>query len=289
MRRPNSLIVLTGAIVAAASVSAFRSQQEPTKEGTSPTKAAAILDDKCGKCHNPKVKFDPKSRLGMVMRGALIPGKSENSKIVQVVVAGSMPPAGSPKVTDEELATIKSWIDEGAKDWAASPATAQKILADNCSKCHKPFMDTSKETRATLLEKGVLVPGKAEDSKIIKALHAGAMPPPGNPKPTEAEVALLAGWVNAGAIDWTVLPTRASTILDTNCSKCHNGSTGFDVKNLSSLTDKSLIVAGKVSESKLLAKIISGQMPPAGNPAVRARDLAVLKAWVEDGAADWKK
>ena len=117
-----------------------------------------------------------------------------------------------------------------------------------------------------------------------KALHAGAMPPPGNPKPTEAEVALLAGWVNAGAIDWTVLPTRASTILDTNCSKCHNGSTGFDVKNLSSLTDKSLIVAGKVSESKLLAKIISGQMPPAGNPAVRARDLAVLKAWVEDGA-----
>ncbi len=286
MPKVHPLVVVSVAVVATASISAFINQ-EPTKAPTAPSSAQAILGAKCGKCHNPKVKFDPKSRLNMILRGALVPGSPGASKILQAISAGAMPPAGNPAVTPEEAATLTAWVAEGAKDWAASPGKVEAIFKANCAKCHSEFMDPSKEVRAKLATKGVLLPGMAADSKMMKVLNAGAMPPAGNPKLSPEDVAAIGSWMNAGAYHWTELPTRAQAILQTNCSKCHNAGGSFDVGNLDQLMNKSLIVAGKPGESKAIGKIMAGQMPPAGNPKVSARDLAILKAWVADGAGEW--
>jgi len=49
-----------------------------------------------------------------------MPGKSNGSRLVEVIESGDMPRAGA-KVTKPELAAISKWIDEGAKFDGSDP------------------------------------------------------------------------------------------------------------------------------------------------------------------------
>jgi cytochrome c len=88
----------------------------------------------------------------------------------------------------------------------------QPILSANCYRCHGGFNHRgglSMATRAGLLRGGhdgaVIVPGNAEQSLLIRLIrHQGPaddpMPMPPKSKLSDADIAVVAQWIQAGAI-----------------------------------------------------------------------------------------
>src|SRR4051812_18928915 len=83
-----------------------------------------ILSDACFACHGPDAKQRKADlrldrRDAAVEHGALAPGKPGDSELFHRLVTAEkgklMPPAKSgKKLTPEQIATLKRWIEEGA-------------------------------------------------------------------------------------------------------------------------------------------------------------------------------
>ena len=119
---------------------------------------------------------------------------------------------------------IAAWVVWGlqggrveASDNAATPefytTQVQPILRANCYRCHGGFNHRgglSLQTRAGMLKGGhdgpVLVPGDPAKSLLVRLIrHEGPandpMPmPPKSPKISDADIAIISRWVQAGAI-----------------------------------------------------------------------------------------
>jgi mono/diheme cytochrome c family protein len=178
-----------------------------------------IFASKCRNCHirNARGGFsmatfaDLKkgSDAGIVFN----PGKSQGSRLVEVIETGDMPRAG-PKVTAEELAKISAWIDAGARfdggaetvplaslapaPNASGPSMPQvvqatgsegvqfvrdlaPVLVASCIDCHggpQPAARLDLSTFATLLRGGdsgpIIAPGKPADSLLVQKLRGMA-------------------------------------------------------------------------------------------------------------------
>lgn len=117
----------------------------------------------------------------------------------------------------------------------AGPASAQSkiefnrdirpILSDKCFACHGP--DTTKlkgklrlDLRDVAVKKGAIVPGKPDESELVRRIHATdgeeRMPPPKSNKTlTAAEKDLLKRWIAAGAdykVHWAYVAPRLATL-----------------------------------------------------------------------------
>src|SRR6185369_16425470 len=80
-----------------------------------------VLAAKCLKCHgenDPKGNLDLRSKAGMLTGGdsgpAIDAKETAKSLLLQRITAGEMPPKESPKLTPEEAAVLKAWIEAGA-------------------------------------------------------------------------------------------------------------------------------------------------------------------------------
>src|SRR5690349_17378462 len=83
------------------------------------------------------------------------------------------------------------------------------ILSDNCFACHGPDKNQRKgklrlDVREAALEKQAFVPGKPDESELIKRIYTtnadDVMPPPESHKTlTASQKELLARWIAAGA------------------------------------------------------------------------------------------
>src|SRR5262245_40095594 len=84
-------------------------------------------------------------------------------------------------------------------------ARAREVLKANCYRCHG--QDGAVEggfnyvlDRDKLVAARKVVPGKPDDSPLMRKVVAGKMPPPDQqPRPSADDVALLRQWVEAGA------------------------------------------------------------------------------------------
>ncbi len=84
-------------------------------------------------------------------------------------------------------------------------ARAREVLKANCYRCHG--QDGAVEggfnyvlDRDKLVAAHKIVPGKPDESPLMRKVLAGKMPPPDQqPRPSAAAVALLKQWVEAGA------------------------------------------------------------------------------------------
>jgi hypothetical protein len=91
-----------------------------------------LLNARCFKCHGaekPKAGLDLRSKAGMLKGGesgaALVPGSAQKSLLFDLVSKGDMPPKKNAKLTADQLAVLKGWIDGGAPvDEAAVKAEA---------------------------------------------------------------------------------------------------------------------------------------------------------------------
>lgn len=81
---------------------------------------APILVNSCGSCHIAKTsgKFSMANydalMLGLPTGKIVNAGSASASRLIEVIESGSMPPDGE-RPSDSQLATLKQWIDQGAK------------------------------------------------------------------------------------------------------------------------------------------------------------------------------
>ncbi|HEY7153570.1 MAG TPA: WD40 repeat domain-containing protein [Gemmataceae bacterium] len=85
-----------------------------------------ILRIHCAACHGPggtgKGGFDYLlDRDRLVARSQVVPGKPEESPLLQRIEQGEMPPGKRPRLRDEERAALRRWIDAGAPPFAPAP------------------------------------------------------------------------------------------------------------------------------------------------------------------------
>src|SRR5215468_8931660 len=93
-----------------------------------------ILEQNCLSCHGQAMqssRLDLSTREGALRGGArwpaIVPGHAEDSYIYRLAAGLEKPvmPLNGNKLTNEQLATIKKWIDQGAH-WDAGVVVAAK-------------------------------------------------------------------------------------------------------------------------------------------------------------------
>jgi hypothetical protein len=142
-------LALAGLAGLAVSALAAGAPEVPTPQADSPARAAELfllqiqplLKKKCLGCHGEGEKLsgrlDLRSREGMLKGGAggpvLVPGDAARSPLFQAVRRTGdvvMPPKEPDKLSAEELAALRTWIDAGAP-WAQPKPAAWTYTAED--------------------------------------------------------------------------------------------------------------------------------------------------------------
>src|SRR5262245_5174673 len=208
---------------------------------------APIFKAKCLKCHGEKERkgeLDLRTVASALKGGesgtVIVPKDPEKSLLYEKVLEGEMPPGKKDRLSEAELVTIRRWIEAGARATAKSATDADAeavqalnqhdvipILLRRCTVCHGARQQEAQldlRTKASMLRGGksgpAIVPGKPDESLLIKKVRAGEMPPltrliEVSIKPIEpAEIEIVARWIAQGAPEADVKPDVATTEPD---------------------------------------------------------------------------
>lgn len=242
MRRFRSILVACGVVVAyglgpQTSAAAEEVRSAPFEKAIRPIFAA-----KCFHCHGEDSR---KGELSLATRSAilkggesgevLVSGKPEESPLYELIRDGQMPPKGEPPLTAEEILSIHDWISAGmpfAKSSAKEEVEITQhdvipILLLRCTVCHGTRQQEGGldlRSKAAILKGGksgpAIVPGRPEESMLLKKIHAEEMPPRRRVvevsiKPIEPnEVDVITRWIAAGAPESDLAPDVATTEPD---------------------------------------------------------------------------
>ncbi|MFT5523974.1 MAG: hypothetical protein ACI9HK_001923 [Pirellulaceae bacterium] len=99
------------------------------------------------------------------------------------------------------------------------------------------------------------------------------------------------------ATDEGDLAKQVGKILRRNCYRCHKGQGSesgyaFNVLDISSLLDESMIVDGDHEGSEIYNAMFRGRMPPRNRPQLprpSAEDVQIVKQWIDSGAQEIPK
>jgi Protein of unknown function (DUF1553)/Protein of unknown function (DUF1549)/Planctomycete cytochrome C len=192
-----NVIALCGfLLVLFVSVPSLRAAEEPVP--LFETDILPIFQEYCLPCHSdsPQHGLDLRDPDRIVKGGesgtVVTAGSAKNSLLYQKISTGRMPP-GPKKVATQQIEIIRHWIDAGlpSKKNTAGPVKAAterevmlNILHVRCLVCHgrhkqEGGLDVS--TREALLKGGksgpVIIPGKPDESLLVRQIDSGAMPP----------------------------------------------------------------------------------------------------------------
>lgn len=246
LRLPGSRPFLTAACIGLAFVSGALGLRAPRADAqirvpTYEAHVAPLLKARCSPCHGERRK---KADLDLqtpesITRGSesgavIVPGRPAESLLYRMVHEGEMPPKKSERLSEAEVETIRQWIENGAKFTLAAgtaPDITQHdilpILLLRCTVCHgtrtrEAGLDL--RTKASMLKGGksgpAFLPGKPDESLILKKIHSGEMPPKkrlasASVKPMEpSEIELLSRWIAAGAPEVEMPPDVATEAPD---------------------------------------------------------------------------
>ncbi|MBL8294700.1 MAG: PSD1 domain-containing protein [Bryobacterales bacterium] len=215
MRKPVLLILVT-TLVASGEAPRYESGIQP------------LLAARCQGCHNSKsaqAGLSVATRDDLLKGGksgaAVVPGKPVDSLLLTMVAAGTMPKAGA-KLTEAEVARIRTWIEGGAlrdgeQESARKPVRERDvhaILSAKCWVCHgrreqKGGLDL--RTLGSMRQGGksgpALVAGNPEGSLLVKRIVKQEMPPPKLQEEfsvrglTADELQTLEQWIREGAVE----------------------------------------------------------------------------------------
>jgi cytochrome c553 len=210
---------------------------------------------------------------------------------------------------------------------AAPPAAAgaprfetdvRPILESKCFRCHsgkRKKADLDLSSLAGIMkgsESGaVIVPGKADKSTLYEMVHSGKMPPVKNSRLSEAEVATIRRWIDAGGAGWQPAATAGTSpkpaqvtqrdmmpLLLAHCAACHGREHkgGLDVRTRAGMLKggKSgpALVPGHPEKSLLLKELPTGEKHPlqqlidVGVRPMTDDSIAKLKEWIARGAPE---
>ncbi len=218
-----ALSLLYCASLSAAETIRFESDLEP------------ILRTRCFACHGEAKKKGGLSltsleslAAGGESGAAVVAGKPDESRLLQLVVDGDMPPEGEP-LSAAQIDALRRWIANGSElrelERAETITTHQIIplMLLRCTVCHggrRREADLDLRTKAGMLAGGksgpVVEPGKPEESLLIKKVRDQEMPPrrqlvSASVKPmTTSELALVEAWIAAGLPEARIGPDVAT-------------------------------------------------------------------------------
>jgi serine/threonine protein kinase len=192
-----------------------------------------ILQRNCFECHGKK-PGDVKKNLNILdhqlllnpARKIVVPGSPDNSRLIQRITDGSMPPEEEetrlPRLTQTELQILTDWVKGGAPPLPAEDpdnptaavvpyselaAKVQDIFDRRCYECHK--FDVAKggikimNYRLLVTVRQVIVPGRPEDSELYQLITSTdeekQMPPSTAPRLPKREIAIIRKWIEEGA------------------------------------------------------------------------------------------
>ncbi len=187
------------------------------------------------------------------------------------------------------------------------------LLKVKCAKCHgdkdrKADLDLS--SPAGILKGGesgpAIVLKDFEKSLLYEKVAAGEMPPGNKDRLTEAELALIRRWIEAGALANSDVPQAdlisqhdVIPILLRRCTVCHGARVqegGLDLRTKAAMLrgGKSgpAIVLEKPAESLMIQKIRAEQMPPLTRlievsiKPIEPAETEVLEKWIARGAPE---
>jgi hypothetical protein len=206
-----------------------------------------LFQAKCVRCHRgkaPKGDLDLSSLAGVWQGGesgpVLVAGKPEESLLYQKIHSGAMPPGKKDRLSAAEVESVRHWIAglragdtprgiTGSDPIAISVSQHDviPILLRRCTVCHglrRREGGLDLRSRAAMLRGGksgpAIVPGKPDDSLMLKKIRAGDMPPRKrlvevSVQPIEpAETEVLARWITSGAPEVQVEPDVATKTAD---------------------------------------------------------------------------
>lgn len=190
-----------------------------------------ILTAKCGKCHNAEAKkggLDASTIAGLKRGGesgeSALAEERDDSLLWMMIDGGGMPPEDQPQLTKVELEKISNWIKAGspAKSSATLEVTQHEVLPylyARCVTCHGKRKQEGQLDLRTVdsIRKGgrsgpAVIPGKPEESLLLKRVHAREMPPPkelirAGVRPLEpSEIERLNQWIGEGAKEYDIPP-----------------------------------------------------------------------------------
>ena len=197
-----------------------------------------ILRANCFRCHGEKTQ---KAELSLSSQARLlkggesgeivVPGKPDESLLYELLRDGDMPPEeAKQRPTKAQIETIRAWIAAGAK-FAGGKVDTNRVTQHDvtpvmllrCTVCHGGRRREAKldlRTRASMIAGGksgpAMVPGRPQDSLLLKRIHAGEMPP--RRKLVEVsikvmlpnEIKTVSRWIAQGAVEISDPPSLAA-------------------------------------------------------------------------------
>jgi uncharacterized membrane protein len=192
-----------------------------------------ILERNCYECHGQN-RRDVKRGLDVLnhpllldsARRVVVPGAPHDSRLLQRIADGSMPPEEDekrrPRLAEVEVAILNDWILGGAPplppadpDQPTPPvvpysklaADAKSIFQKRCYKCHKYDIANGGikilHHRLLVNVRQVVVPYRPEDSELLQLVTAPdddkRMPPVEYNRLTPDEIATIRQWIAEGA------------------------------------------------------------------------------------------
>jgi cytochrome b subunit of formate dehydrogenase/mono/diheme cytochrome c family protein len=169
-----------------------------------------LFADSCGACHGALgglnlTSYD-KTLAGGNSGPGIVPGDSDASVVYTLQRAGGHP----GQFTDADLATLLDWIEDGAPETVGSAgaggnadatwdAVWAATMSDSCGACHGALGGLNLTSYDKTLAGGNsgpgIVPGNPQNSLVYTRQSVGGHPG----QLTDAQVADLADWIDAGA------------------------------------------------------------------------------------------
>ena len=151
-----------------------------------------ILRSRCYICHGPSketngLRLDQKDAAlkGGYSGRVIVPGSSAQSKLIQRVASASddfrMPPIG-PRLTAKEIATLTSWIDQGA-NWSENAPAVTQEAGPSKQKQHWSFQPVRRPT-VPPVQKQSWVRNPIDAFVLAKLESKGISPAPGADRAT---------------------------------------------------------------------------------------------------------
>lgn len=164
-------------------------------------------------CHDARTKMEGyvfNSYSNIVVKG-IIAGNSVDSKVYKVLLPGAdnkMPPRGNTSLSANQVALIKKWIDEGAKNTTGCnvcdtalytfSGAVNPILTASCLGCHSGSGASGGIDLTTY--SGVLA--VVNNGKLLGSIkhQAGYVAmPQGTSQLSDCNIAQIEKWINSGA------------------------------------------------------------------------------------------
>ena len=113
------------------------------------TQIAPLLARHCQQCHGgekPKSGLSVTSLAALLQGGesgpAVVPGQANKSLLVDMIADGSMPPEDQPKLSGDQIALVRRWIDAGAPGPQA-PSSEGTVGIDPAARAFWAFRELS--------------------------------------------------------------------------------------------------------------------------------------------------